>query len=236
MPTNAADREGELIPLPLAIATGAMLLGSLYLIFVWVPTERTMGIVQRIFYFHVPSAFAAFLAFIIGGVASILYLIRRENRYDDISVACNEVGLVFAVVNLVTGSLWAKPIWGVSWAWDARLTTMLLLALIYAAYLILRQSVSEPGQRAVVCAVVSIFGMVDIPIIYMANRWWRTQHPSPVILGGDGSGLDTNMRLVLYFTTVAFFLLLWCLVRARRRLERLHREAEGMRRTVHALS
>ena len=134
---------------PLLIASLVMLLVSLYLIFVWVPTERSMGIVQRIFYFHVSSAFTAFLAFVIGGVASVLYLVKRDHRYDDLSVACNESGLIFAVVNLTTGSLWAKPVWGVWWAWDARLTTMLLLALIYAGYLILRQSISEPSQRAV---------------------------------------------------------------------------------------
>ena len=220
---------------PLLLASLVMLLVSLYLIFVWVPTERSMGIVQRIFYFHVSSAFTAFLAFVIGGVTSILYLVKRDHRYDDLSVACNESGLIFAVVNLITGSLWAKPVWGVAWAWDARLTTMLLLALIYAGYLILRQSVSEPGQRAVACAVVSIFGMVDIPIVYMANRWWRMQHPQPVILGGDDSGLHPDMRTALIVVTVAMFVLLWSLVRARRRLEQTRREAEALRREVYAL-
>jgi heme exporter protein C len=158
-----------------------------------------------------------------------------QARFDDLSVAANEVGLVFAIVNLVTGSLWAKPIWGVYWAWDARLTTMLLLALIYAAYLILRQSVSEPGQRAVVCAVVSIFGMVDIPIIYMANRWWRTQHPQPVIGGGDESGLDPEMWLVVLFSMITLSMVMWCLIRARRHLELLRRESDALRRTVHAM-
>jgi heme exporter protein C len=208
---------------------------SLYLIFVWVPMERSMGVVQRIFYFHVPSAFVAFIAFTIGGVASIQYLATRKNSYDDLSVAANEVGLMFAVVNLLTGMLWARPVWGVYWAWDARLTTMLLLALIYAAYLILRQSVSEPGQRAVVCAVVSIFGMVDIPIIYMANRWWRTQHPQPVIGGGDESGLDPEMWLVVLFSMITLSMVMWCLIRARRHLELLRRESDALRRTVHAM-
>jgi heme exporter protein C len=192
-------------------------------------------VVQRIFYFHVPSAFVAFIAFTIGGVASIQYLATRKNSYDDLSVAANEVGLMFAVVNLLTGMLWARPVWGVYWAWDARLTTMLLLALIYAAYLILRQSVSEPGQRAVVCAVVSIFGMVDIPIIYMANRWWRTQHPQPVIGGGDESGLDPEMWLVVLFSMITLSMVMWCLIRARRHLELLRRESDALRRTVHAM-
>jgi len=222
----------EALPLWLAATTAVMVLASTYLMFVWVPMERSMGVVQRIFYLHVASAFVAFLAFIIGGVASIRYLASRENKFDDLSVAANEVGLLFAVVNLSMGCLWAKPIWGVYWAWDARLTTMLLLALIYAAYLILRQSVVEATQRAVVCAVVSIFGMVDIPIVYMANQWWRTQHPAPV-LSGEGS-LDPRMRFVLYFTVFAMAMVLWCLVRLRRRLEGLKRESEALRRAIHA--
>ena len=225
--------DSEPLPRPLVISAAALLLVAMYLIFVWVPMESTMGVVQRIFYVHVPSAFVAFFAFVVGGVASVQYLATRDHAYDELSVASNEVGLVFAVVNLVTGSLWAKPIWGVYWAWDARLTTMLLLALIYAAYLILRQSVQEPTQRAVVCAVVSIFGMVDIPIVYMANQWWRTQHPAPV-LTGEGS-IDPRMRFVLYFSTVALGLLYWCLVRVRRRIEQMRREADALRREIHAL-
>ncbi len=217
----------------LVASAAAMILTDLYLIFLWVPMERTMGIVQRIFYFHVPSAFVAFIAFTIGGIASIQYLATRQNKYDDLSVSANEVGFVFAVVNLITGSLWAKPIWGVYWAWDARLTSMLLLALIYAGYLILRQSVEEQTQRAVVCAVTSIFGMVDIPIVYMANVWWRTQHPAPV-LSGSGS-IDPRMRFVLYFSTFALLLVFWALVRMRRRIEHLRREADALRREVHAI-
>lgn len=233
MPSPSSSTFTEAVPARLAIATGAMLLGAMYLIFIWVPMEATMGVVQRIFYLHVGSAFVAFTAFFTGGFSSIRYLATRQSRFDDLAVSANEVGFVFTVVNLTTGSLWARPMWGVYWAWDARLTTMLLLALIYAAYLILRQSIEEPTQRAVVCAVVSIFGMVDIPIVYMANQWWRTQHPSPV-LSGEGS-IDMNMRLTLYFTYFALMMLFWCLVRVRRRIERLRTAIEGLRRTLHAL-
>lgn len=221
------------VPKPLAAVTGLGLLASTYLIFVWVPTEASMGIVQRIFYIHVASAAVAFGGFFLGGFAAIGYMLDRSSQRDDLSVACNEVGLLFACVNLITGCLWAKPVWGVYWAWDARLTAMLLLALIYAAYLILRESVSDPGQRAVVCAVVSIFGMVDVPIVYMANRWWRTQHPAPV-LGGGGS-LDPRMTFVLFATMFALALLYWCLVRQRRRLEALRKQADGLRREVQSV-
>ena len=224
----------EAVPKPLAAATLLSILASMYLIFNWVPTEASMGIVQRIFYIHVSSAAVAFAGFILGGCAAIGYLSNRVGNRDDLSVACNEVGLLFACVNLITGSLWAKPIWGVYWAWDARLTAMLLLALIYAAYLILRQSITETGQRAVVCAVVSIFGMVDVPIVYMANRWWRTQHPAPVI--GGGGSLDPRMAFVLFFTMFSLAMLFWCLVRQRRRLESLRRNIDGLRREVQALA
>ena len=210
-----------------------MLIVSLYLIFIWAPNESTMGVVQRIFYFHMPSAIVSWVAFIIGGVAAIRYLSNRDPRFDDLSVACNETGLVFCVVNLVTGMLWARPVWGIWWAWDPRGTSALMLAVIYAGYLILRQSTTEPSQRAVVCAVVSILGMVDIPIIYMANRWWRTQHPAPVVFGGGG--LDQRMWVILAVTAVSLLLLLWTVVRARRRLARLQRETDGLRRMVHAL-
>ncbi len=224
----------EAIPKPLAAVTLLAILASMYLIFAWVPTEASMGVVQRIFYIHVSSAAIAFTGFVLGGCAAIGYLSNRIGRRDDLSVACNEVGLLFACVNLITGCLWAKPIWGVYWAWDARLTAMLLLALIYAAYLILRQSITEPGQRAVVCAVVSIFGMVDVPIVYMANRWWRTQHPAPVI--GGGGSLDPRMTFVLFFTMFSLALLFWCLVRQRRRLESLRRTVDALRREVQALT
>ena len=231
---HSASRGRNALPPLLALFAGAMLLAALYLVFMWVPTERTMGIVQRIFYFKVGSAFVCIIGFVIGGVAAILYLVKRKDRYDDLSVACNEVSLIFAVTVIIMGALWAKPVWGIYWAVrDPKLMATLMLALIYTAYLIFRQSVSDPNQRAVVCAVVSIIGMADIPIVYKANEWFRTQHPAPV-LTGEGS-IDPSMRFVLYFTTVSLLVLFWCLVRARRRLERNRRNVEGLRRRVLSL-
>jgi heme exporter protein C len=199
------------------------MLVNLYLIFLWAPTEATMGNVQRIFYFHVPSAALGDVALVLGGLAAIAYLVRRDAKLDALSVSCTEVGLIFEVVNIVMGSMWAKPVWGIWWTWDARLTFQALLVLIYVGYLLVRQSIEEPTQRAVLCAVLSIFGMVDMPIVYMANRLFRTQHPAPVILGGKDSGLDPRMLFVLLFSMVAFSLLLVCLVRLRQRLEELRR-------------
>lgn len=232
MNDKAAGSRHQVLALLPAIASAGLMLTTLYLIFNWVPNESTMGVVQRIFYFHVPSAMAAWVAFLIGGVAAILHLTGRDPRYDDLSVACNETGLVFCIVNLVTGVFWAKPVWGIWWAWDPRGTSAFMLAVIYGGYLILRQSIREPSQRAVACAVVSILGMVDIPIVYLANRWWRTQHPGPVVFGG---GLDSQMALLLGFASLTMVVLMLFIVQIRRKLARLQREVEGMRQMVHAL-
>ncbi|HYM13075.1 MAG TPA: cytochrome c biogenesis protein CcsA [Bryobacterales bacterium] len=218
----------------LPAAAVVMLVAALYLTFVWVPTERTMGIVQRIFYFHVPSFFTAVVAFLVGMIAGIRFLMTRDYRFDEVAVASNEIGVVFVSVNLITGSIWARPIWGIWWTWDARLTSAFVLWLMYVAYLILRPAVDEPGLRGVISAVFSIFAFVDVPIVYMSIRWWRTQHPQPVLFGGEGSGLDPNMRFTLYFCFLAMLALYACLLQVRRRLEGLRREAEGLRRTVHA--
>jgi heme exporter protein C len=217
-----------------AISAASMMV-LLYLIFNWVSTEATMGIVQRIFYFHVPAAIASFTASFVGGIASILYLIKRDNKYDDLSLAANETVVVFAAVNIVMGSLWAKPIWGIWWTWDARLTSSFLLLFLYAAYLVIRQA-APVEQRAVVCAVICILGMADVPLIYMSNRLFRTQHPAPVIGGGENSGLAPDMKLV-FFSGIAIMLIFWGLVvRARRRVARLERAAEDLTRRINELS
>ena len=218
----------------LPAVAAVMISAALYLTFVWVPTEATMGIVQRIFYFHLPSFFASVVAFSTGLWGGIRFLMTRDFRYDDTAVSANEIGVIFVTVNLVTGSFWARPVWGIWWTWDPRLTSAFVMWLMYVGYLILRRSVDEPSLRGVVSGVFSIFAYVNIPIVYMSNRWWRTQHPQPVLMGGEGSGLDTNMRITLYFSLFALTVLFVCILRVRRRLEGLRRETEGLRRTVHA--
>ena len=211
-----------------------LLVADFYLIFVWAPTEMTMGIVQKIFYFHMPAFVVAAVAIIIGMIAAIRFLISRDYRFDELSVAAIEVGLIFDTMNLFTGPFWAKPVWGIWWTWDARLTSAFVLWLMFVGYLILRQAIEDPGARGVICAVVTIFQAVAAVIVYEANRIWRTQHPQPVIAGGSNSGLDPNMWKVLLFSLVTLFVLFTCLLQLRRRLERLRREIEGLRRTVHA--
>jgi heme exporter protein C len=220
------------LPLWLGASAALAMMVHLYLIFMWVPTEATMGIVQRLFYFHVPAAVVQFTACFVGGIAAILYLVKRDNRFDDLSLAANETVVVFGAVNIGMGILWAKPIWGIWWTWDARLTSSFLLLFLYAAYLVIRPA-APVEHRAMICAVVCILGMADVPLVYMSNRLFRTQHPSPV-LGGDGS-LAPQMLTTLMFGMFAMLLLWWCILGVRRRVARLERAAEDLTRRSHEL-
>jgi heme exporter protein C len=220
---------GPALPLWLLCLAGGSMLVSLYLIFVWVSTEATMGIIQRIFYFHVPAAVVSFWAVFVGGVASILYLKTRDTRYDDFAVAANESVVFFEAINIVMGSIWGKRAWGLWWTWDARLTSAFLLLLIYFSYVIVRKAVSI-DQRAAVCAVICIFGMADVPMVYMSNRWFRTQHPSPVLGGGENSGIASDMLVTLIAGIIAMLMLWWCIIRVRARVERLRRQVDALSR------
>jgi heme exporter protein C len=190
----------------------------------------TMGEVQRIFYIHVPAAWTAFLAYFILFLASVTYLWKRSPAADALAHASGEVGFVFCTVVLVTGPLWAKPVWGIWWTWDARLTSTFVLWLLFVSYLMLRSYVLNPGRAATLAAVVAIMGFVDVPIVYMSIRGWRTQHPQPVIGGGEGSGLDASMWVTLLVSWGAFLCLYAFLVRERLALAALQRELSALRR------
>jgi heme exporter protein C len=208
----------------LAVITGLMLSFALYEALVVAPTERTMGDVQRIFYYHVPSAWTAFLLFLINFVCSVIFLIRRNTKADILALVAAEVGVVFCTVVLVTGPIWARPVWGIWWApGDIRLTTTLVLWLIYVSYLVLRRF-STSGQTAVVAAVVAIFGALDVPLVYFSIWFFRTQHPSPVI--GDGGSLDPRMWMVLLINWAAFLCLAGLASWTRYLLEVAKREVE----------
>ena len=209
----------------LALLTLCLLTYALYEGLVAAPTEQTMGEVQRIFYYHVPSAVTAFTLFLINFAASIIYLARRSPRADALAVSTAEVGVVFCTVVLVTGPLWARPVWGIWWTWDARLTSTLLLWLIYISYLILRRY-STSGQTPVIAAVLAVFGFLDVPFVYMANRLFRTQHPQPVYFGGPGSGADPRMTFALLMNMAAFFAFAALVVWLRFRLERAREDFE----------
>ena len=174
------------------------------------PTEATMGDIQRIFYYHVPSAMLSFLFFFVSFLSSVAYLVSRQNHpsralgADALALASAEVGVVFCTVVLITGPLWARPVWGIWWTWDARLTTTLVLWLVYVSYLLLRHFASG-SQVQTLAAVLAIFGYVDVPIVYMSTRWWRTQHPGPVFGGGEGSGVAPSMKVAFGWNVLAWF-------------------------------
>ena len=171
------------------------------------PTEATMGDIQRIFYYHFASAMLTFLFFFISLVASIVYLVvRRSNPLralgaDALALAAVEMGVVFCTAVLIQGPLWARPVWGIWWTWDQRLTSTLVMWLIYCSYLLVRRFAAGP-QMQTLAAVVAIFGYVDVPIVYYSTTWWRTQHPSRVI-GGDGS-LDASMWPAVWWNLAAW--------------------------------
>ncbi len=212
--------------------TAAALSVALYMIFLYAPEEATMGEVQRIFYIHVPCAWPALLGFIIIFFSSISYLMKHSQYADELAHSTAEVGFIFCTCVLVTGPLWAKPAWGIWWTWSPRLTLTFLLWLLYIAYLMLRSYLINPGRAANLCAVVGIIGFVDVIIDYMAIRWWRTQHPQPVIMGGPNSGLDPRMLATLLVSFGAFTLLFFLLVRIRLGVARMRRELSEIRHTL----
>ncbi len=212
--------------------TLAWLLVALYMIFLYAPQEETMGEVQRIFFIHVPSAWTSFLAYFILFLGSVAYLWKRSRFADDLAHAAGEVGFVFCSGVLITGPLWAKPVWGIWWTWDARLTSTFILWLLFVSYLMLRSYLINPGRAALLAAVVGVIGFVDVIIDYMAIRWWRTQHPQPVIAGAQGSGLDPRMWATLLVSWGAFLCLFFYLVRQRLWLAETRRELSGLRRAL----
>ena len=202
---------------------------ALAMTFFYAPIESEMGIVQKIFYFHVPLAWNAFLGFAIVFFASFRYLSTRDPKWDARAVAAAEVGVLFTTLVLITGPIWAKPVWGIWWTWDARLTLTFVLWLIYMGYLMLRRYIESPERRAVLAAVIGVTGFVDVPLVYFAIRWWRTQHPQPVIMGGEDSGLDPKMATTLWVSTAAYLLLFTVLFRRRLAVENLRSELDAIR-------
>jgi heme exporter protein C len=174
-----------------------------------VPPDSNQGEIQRIFYYHISAWCGMSVFFAVNLIASIVYLVYRNRdrnramKADALAISTAEMGVVFCSVGLITGSLWARPVWGIWWTWDERLTSTLVLYLIYVAYLLLRRFAAGP-QMQTLAAVMAIFGYADVPIVYMSTRWWRTQHPAPVFFGGPNAGLDPSMYPAVWWNLAAW--------------------------------
>lgn len=203
------------------------------LVFLYAPLERTMGEVQRIFYFHVAAAWIGLFAFFATLVVSIIYLRTGNFKWDRIGLASVEIGLLFTIMTAASGSIWARPAWNTWWTWDPRLTTYTIMALIYVAYLMLRQGIDEPARRARFAAVYGIFGFISVPITFFAIRFWRTIHPVVVGNGGEqaqGSfAMAQPMVVVLLFCVATFTVLYFCLLANRLQLENLAERVEQLK-------
>lgn len=206
---------------------GWLMLGLLLaaqVVAVWIsPPDRDMGHLQKIMYVHVPALWTAFVLFFVVFVASLVYLWRRAERYDLAAAAAAEVGVVLTGLGLALGSIWGKPTWGVWWTWDPRLTTTAILFLLYAGYLALRSFTEDPERRARWSAAVGILAFLNVPIVYLSVRWWRTLHQ----VQSSPSTVDSPYVLGLRLNAVAFLLVGAYFVVRRYQTARLEREAEA---------
>lgn len=218
----------DLVGLILALASAVAVLVALGMVFLYAPREVTMGEVQRIFYFHVASAWVGFFAFFVTFLAGIAYLSSGERRWDILGLSSVEVGLTFITMTVITGSLWARPVWGTFWTWEPRLTISAVQLLIYVAYGMLRASIESPEQKARFAAVYGIVAFVTVPLSWFAIRWWRTIHPN-ILSAGGGMATTPRMTQTLMVSLAAFTLLYATLLWLRVRLERTFDELLRLR-------
>lgn len=225
MPERAQSRWDLLLFMILAVGMPI----AIYMALIGAPRERTMGDLQRIFYFHVPAAIAGMTAFAINCAASFMYIFKKNRRWDNLGVAAAEVGVMFFSMVLITGPIWAKPAWFVWWTWSPRLTLSLVLCMLYLAYLLIRRYLEDPERRGMVSAVFGIVAFVDAPLVWFSIRWWRDIHPSPMLESG---GLSPSMRPAFYICMVVFLMLMVYLMRRRFFIEVLRDDLEELARQV----
>jgi heme exporter protein C len=220
------------------IATLLVLANGLRVAFFVVPPDAAQGDLGRIFYYHLPAWIGTSVFFALNLIGSVIYLVLRHRMParaligDTVALTSAEMGLVFCTVGLVTGSLWGRAAWGIWWTWDERLTSTLLLWLIYVAYLLLR-SFTEGATMRTLAAVMAIFGYLDIPLVYMSTRWWRTQHPGPVFFGGPNAGVDPSMMPAIWWNMAGW--LMWGFAVAAWRYRSLLRQEHAREVEIQAL-
>lgn len=217
----------------LDIVTLVTVLGATAMVFFYAPIERVMGAVQKVFYFHVAAGWVGMMSFLFAAIAGILYLVKKTKIWDLVGVAAVEIGIIFIFINIVTGSIWARPIWNTWWTWDPRLTTATIMELVYIAYLMLRQGIDDPERRSRFGAVYAIVGFLSVPLTFFSIRIFRTIHPV-VIAGSDPSAVGTfdmtpTMFQTMMVSIVVFSILFIDLVWHRIRLGKLANQVEELK-------
>ncbi len=227
-------RKGIIVAL--ASVCAGMLAWNLHTVLLGLPDEARQDAIFRIMYFHIPGGILGLTGFGVGLACSIVYLIKKDLWWDAMAASVTEVALVFSLINLITGSIWGRQQWGIWWAWDARLTGMLICCLVFAGYVMLRRAVEEPNARARLSAVVSIFGTVNAWFVYKAIDWFpRLQHPGPVLSFRTGGGrMDSALEMPLLWNGLALLGLAIVLVMVRMRQEEVSREIDSLRRMAHS--
>ena len=219
----------------LTVAFAGLIAWNLKNILLGLPDEARQDAIFRILYFHAPAAMVGLTGFGVGMVFSGIYLATKNLYWDTLAAATTEVSLMLAAINLVTGSIWGRQQWGVWWAWDARLTSMLVCWLIFAGYMMMRRAVEEPDTRARLSAVVSVFGTVNAWFVYKVIEWMpRLQHPGPVLSFRTGGKIDHQLETPFFWMVLAYSLLAVILVMIRMRQEAVAREIDSLRRLAHA--
>jgi len=219
----------------LAWLTFAAITIALFLVFIYAPLEATMREVQKIFYFHVASAWLGMLAFFVVFVCSILYLIKRETKWDIYAYTSAEIGVIFTSIVLVTGPIWARPIWNTWWTWDIRLTTTLIMWFLYLAYGRIRASLGEEGKRAVYGAVFGIIAFIDVPIVFFSIRVWQDYQKTglhPIVINSQGTGLAPDMKPAFFFSLFAFTILYAYLMQRSVKIETMKAEIKAIKDNV----
>ncbi len=217
----------------LDIVTLVLMVTATGLVFFYAPLERVMGQVQKVFYFHVAAGWVGMLGFLVAAIVGIIYLRTANPKWDIVGLGAVEIGMAFALINVVTGSIWARPIWNTWWTWDPRLTTATIMLLIYAAYLMLRAGIDDPNRRARFGAVYANVGFISVPLTFFSARLFRTIHP--VVIGSNQPGAEgafdmtAPMRTVFFFSLIAFSFLFADLLWHRIRLGRLADHVEQLK-------
>jgi heme exporter protein C len=225
----------EKIVVGLAAAAALLLAYNLYQIFLVLPDDALQGPIYRIMFFHIPAAIAGMIGYFAALTLSVLYLSSGNFKWDSLAASVVEVSVIFSIVNIVTGSIWARVIWGIWWTWDYRLTSALVCVLIFSGYLMMRRAIDEPTQRARLSAALCIFGCVDVVIVWKSIEWFRNNHPGPVLSFRTGGGtIDPAMERMIFMNFYAIAIIAIALILIRTRQEATAREIDSLRRLANA--